>query len=244
MSVSVEQTLGSLELYGVDATPGGSRVLNRIPDVQHLVIHDELHGHARHRGGVEDPAENDGMVRGVVVTERPTRGPQAPTEVRAGHEAVEVPKVDGFEDIDEVVVRSAWGSQFLAAPSLADGGDLRSHVFSGEMAAVAPGVVRGHRPSEKLRKKDECESFEDRGRRFFQDVSDAYLNLAVLQLNEGVRIGEIAESKLDRWKWGSWAKHAENPLKDAVWCFAGRIFRGTAAGQRRLLEKPFRMHPV
>jgi hypothetical protein len=63
-----EETLFGLELAGVDAAATGFDA-DGVFEVQHLVVEEVLDRAARGVGTVEDAADDDGVVRGVVVAE-------------------------------------------------------------------------------------------------------------------------------------------------------------------------------
>jgi hypothetical protein len=65
-----EEALFGLELAGVDAAAAGFDA-DGVLEVEHLVVEEVLDGAARGVGAVEDAADDDGVVGGVVVAEHP-----------------------------------------------------------------------------------------------------------------------------------------------------------------------------
>jgi hypothetical protein len=63
-----EETLFGLELAGVDAAAAGFDA-DGVLEMEHLVVEEVFDGAARSVGAVEDAADDDGVVSGVVVAE-------------------------------------------------------------------------------------------------------------------------------------------------------------------------------
>src|SRR3989442_565691 len=68
---------GLAEFARVDPPPH-PMVIHRITQVQHLMEHHVFQRQPRRRKIIEDPADDDGIVRGIEVAQYPTRGPAAP----------------------------------------------------------------------------------------------------------------------------------------------------------------------
>src|SRR5581483_5792384 len=88
--------------------------LDRMLQVQHLVIDDVLQNIMRHRGMVEDAADDDGIVRRVVVPKNPPGPGLAPAHSRAGHQAMKKARVQCFEYRIKIVEAAARRTQQLA----------------------------------------------------------------------------------------------------------------------------------
>src|SRR3954466_8867085 len=67
-----EQIFFCIELARMDA-PTTSAQLHRMLQVQHLVIDQVFNGESRHVGTIKYPADNDGIMRRIVVPKTPTR---------------------------------------------------------------------------------------------------------------------------------------------------------------------------
>src|SRR5579871_6701983 len=109
-----EQLFFGLEFGGVDATAAAAQLYGML-QVQHLVVDDVFEDELGDRGVIEDPADDDGVVRGIVVTEDAARLGLAPAHARAGHESVEEARVQVFEDGVKIVVVSAGTAEKFAA---------------------------------------------------------------------------------------------------------------------------------
>jgi hypothetical protein len=82
-----ERFLG-FELAGVDAAAQAAHA-DRMLEVKHLVVEQVFDGVARAGGAVEDAADDDGVVGGVVVAERALGVVLAPGELGTAEQAAE-----------------------------------------------------------------------------------------------------------------------------------------------------------
>ena len=83
-----EEALFGLELAGVDAAAARLDADGML-EVKHLVVEEVFDGAARGVGAVEDAADDDGVVGGVVVAEHAAGVMGAPGERGAAEESVE-----------------------------------------------------------------------------------------------------------------------------------------------------------
>jgi hypothetical protein len=137
-----EETFFGLELAGVYTAATGFDA-DGVLEVQHLVVEEILNGAAGGIGAVEDAADDDGVVGGVVVAEHAAGVVSRPGESGAAEEAVEETGVEGLEDFVEVVVVAGGGGEPLAAAGLPDVLGLAGDGFGGDVAAVAVGMGGG-----------------------------------------------------------------------------------------------------
>ena len=124
-------------MHASAAPPQSDRVLQ----VQHLVVEDVLDHVAGDAWIVEDFADDDGVVGGVVVAEAVAGVVAAPGKLRASHEAVEEAAVEVVEKFFEMVVVSAGGADVLASAHLAHEARFGGEIMTGHIAAVA-GALR------------------------------------------------------------------------------------------------------
>jgi hypothetical protein len=103
-----EEALFGLELPGVDAA-ATSFDADGVLEVEHLVVEEVLDGAAGGIGAIEDAADDDCVVRCVVVAEHAAGVVGAPGEGGTTEETVEEAGVEGFEDFVEIVVVAAGG---------------------------------------------------------------------------------------------------------------------------------------
>ncbi len=102
------------ELAGVDAAAQAAR-LDGVLEVKHLVVEQVFDGVARAGGAVEDAADDDGVVGGVVVAERALGVVFAPGEFGAAEEPAEEARVERVEDLFEIEVAAFRAEVALAA---------------------------------------------------------------------------------------------------------------------------------
>jgi len=115
--------------------------LYRMLQVKHFVEDDVLDHVARDARVVEDPADDDGVVGGVVVAEAVAGVVSAPGELRATHESVEEAAVEVFENLVKMVVMTAGGVDLLASTKLAHEAGFSRDIVAGDVAAVAGGLT-------------------------------------------------------------------------------------------------------
>jgi hypothetical protein len=190
-----EETLLGLELAGVNAAASGFDAHGML-EVQHLVVEKILDGAARSIGAVEDAADHDGVVRGVVVAEHAAGVVGAPGEDRAPEKAVEEARIERVEDLVEVEVVAHWGENSLAAASLADVFGLTRDCFGGDVAAVAVGVRGSDGLPVKLRKQDMRDGMVDGFGCVFQQVGESDVKASFTKPDGGVERGEAAETDI------------------------------------------------
>jgi hypothetical protein len=103
-----EEALLGLELAGVN-TAAASFDADGVLEVKHLVIQEVLDGAAGSVGAIEDAADDDGVVGGVIVAQHAAGVVGAPGQGGPAEEAVEEAGVEGVEDFVEIVVVAGGG---------------------------------------------------------------------------------------------------------------------------------------
>lgn len=172
-------------------------VLGRMPEVEHLVIHHIFDGEARNVGAVEDSADDDGVVRGIVVAEQCAGWLAAPTESRASHESEEVGEVQFVENREQVVVLAGGTVNQFAASDAADLIEFLPHLAAVEVAAIAEVALARHRTAEEFRKQDLRQGFLDIERRASQRIGELHGEDAGVELNLGSGAGVASELNVD-----------------------------------------------
>jgi hypothetical protein len=137
-----EETFFGLELAGVNAAATGFDA-DGVLEVEHLVVEKVLDGATGGVWAVEDAADDDGVVGGVIVAKHAAGVVSGPGEGGAAKETVEEAGVERLEDFVEVVVVAGGGRETLATAGLADVLGLAGDGFGGYVAAVAVGVGGG-----------------------------------------------------------------------------------------------------
>ena len=115
-----ELAFGRAKLGRVDAAARAA-LHHRNLDMQHLVVHHKVHHQARHARMIQQTAEHNGVMVGVVMSQQSSRALGAPTQLRAGHEAGEMPLIHGLEDLGKIEAYAGRRGDLLPAPCLAHG---------------------------------------------------------------------------------------------------------------------------
>ena len=82
--------------------------------VQHFVVEDVLHRREGNSGMIEDAADDDGIVRRIVMAQTVTGAIAAPCQLWTGHKSVEESRVQIFKNKFQVVGASLRGIDPLA----------------------------------------------------------------------------------------------------------------------------------
>jgi len=85
---------------------------------------------------VEDAADDDGIVGGVVVAEAAAGLVLAPGELRAPHESMEEAAVEIVEDFFQMIVMAAGRADVLASANLTDEAGFGGDVVAADVAAI------------------------------------------------------------------------------------------------------------
>jgi len=181
----------------VDAAAAGFDA-DRVLEVEHLVVEEVLDGAARGVGTVEDAADDDGIVGGVVVAQHAACVVRTPRKGGAAEEAMEEAGIEGFEDLVEVVVMAYGGEDALAATGLADVLGLTGDGFGGDMAAVTVGVGGGDGFFVELGEQDVGDGAVDGLGGMFEKVRQADMEAAFAEADGGVERGEAVEADVKR----------------------------------------------
>src|SRR5947208_2022020 len=102
----------------MDATPAAAK-LDRMLQVQHLVVDDVLHGVTRNSGLVKDPAYHDRIVSGIIMAKAVAGMVPAPCHPWAAQETKEKTPVQVLKDGIKVIGSALRAFDLLAASYLA-----------------------------------------------------------------------------------------------------------------------------
>ena len=153
----------------MDASPAAAHA-HRVLQVQHFVVHQVFNREAWDVRAVEDAADHDGVVRGIVVAQQAARVVAAPCEHRPSQQTVEEAPVDRLEDLFQIVEAAHGGMDLLASARLPGVFGLPADGFRRCVTAVAVGVRSGDRLAIELGKQDVRDGFQYGLRRGFQQV--------------------------------------------------------------------------
>jgi hypothetical protein len=208
-----EEALFGLELAGVNAAAAGLDADGML-EVEHLVVEEILDGAARGVGTVEDAADDDGVVGGVVVAEHAAGVMSRPGEGGAAEESVEELGVERFEDFVEIVVMAGGGGEAFAAAGLADVLGLTGDGLGGDVAAVAVGVGGCDGLLIELGKEDVGDGVMDGIGGGLEQVGEADVEAAFAQADGRVEGREAAEADVERREGGAGSEFAVLLLED------------------------------
>ena len=129
--------------------PAASK-FDRVFQMQHFMKEDVLDSIAWHARAVEDAADDDGVMRGIVMAEAGAGVVAAPGELWTSHESVKETAVEVVEDLLQMVLMAAGGTNVFASPHLPDKACLSGNVVAGNVAAIARAVGAINRLAIKL----------------------------------------------------------------------------------------------
>lgn len=155
--------------------------LDRVLQVQHFVVENVFDRVARHAGMIEDTADDDGIVRGVVVAEAAAGLVPAPGELWASHESVEEATVEVVEDFFQMVVMTAGGADVLASAHLADEPRFGGNVVAGGIAAITGAVSALDRLTIKLGEQDVGDRVQHGFGSAFKQIGEADVELSLAE---------------------------------------------------------------
>jgi len=168
-------------------------------------------GVTRAGGAVEDAADDDGVVRGVVVAQRALGVVLAPGEVGTAEQAAEEARVEGVEDLFEMVIAAFGPEEALGAARGSDEVGLTRDGGAGGETLLAQVVRPVDGLAIELGEKDVCDGVEDGLWRAFKQIGERGKDLALAQANGGVERGEASEAHMD-------GRHGRARAKGAVLC--------------------------
>src|SRR5260370_34729600 len=101
-------------------TPAAAAQLDRMPQEQHFVIHqifDRVPGNGR---VIKDPADDNGVVGGIVMPQVLPRMSSAPCHLRSRHQPVEKTTVEIVENLLEMIVLAGGAVNAFSSAYLPD----------------------------------------------------------------------------------------------------------------------------
>jgi hypothetical protein len=197
----------------VDAAATGFDA-NGVLEVEHLVVEEVLDGAARCIGAVEDAADDDGVVGGVVVTQHTAGMVSRPGESGSAEQTVEEAGVERLKDFVQIVMMAGGSGEALASSSLADVFGLSGDGLGGDVATVAVGVGGGDGLLVELGEEDVRDGVMDGVGRGLEQVGEADVESAFAQADSGVEGSEATEADVERGNGGPGAEFAVLLFKD------------------------------
>jgi len=155
-------------------------------EVEHLVVEQIFDGVARARGAVEDAADDDRVVGGVVVAEGALGHAFAPGKFGAAEQSAEEAGVKGVEDFFEIVEVAVRAGVALAASGVPDEFCLAGDSGAGGEALEARVMRRVDGLAVELGEQDMGYGARDANGRAFDEVGETDEYLAFAQADGGV----------------------------------------------------------
>jgi hypothetical protein len=136
---------------------------------------------------------------GVIVAEHAARVMRAPREDWASEESVEEARVEGVEDLVEVVVVALMGKNALPSSRLTHVFGLARDGFRRDMTAIAVGMCGCDLLLIELRNEDVSDCVVHGFRRMLKDVGEADMKAAVPQTDGCVQRCEATKTDIEGW---------------------------------------------
>jgi len=176
--------------------PPAAAELHRMPQVQHLMIDKVLNGIKRDTRGIKDAADDDCVMRRIIVAKAAQGLIAAPCHLRTGHQAVEEAKIQVIENLVKIVVFALGTLNALASAQLADELRFFRHSMAASVFAVTCGVGSVNGLAMKLGNKDMEDGIEHRFGRAFKEIRKANKDASLAQADSAIDVGETIETDL------------------------------------------------
>ena len=89
--------------------------LDGMPQVQHLMIDEIFDGKRRDTRGIENAADDDGIVRGIIVAQAAESLVAAPGHLRPSHQAMKETEIQLVKNLVEIIVLALWDPRCACA---------------------------------------------------------------------------------------------------------------------------------
>lgn len=229
--IAGKAAFGGAELGRVDAAAGGAFDDGDL-DVEHLVVHDEVDDDAGDAGVVEEAAEDDEVVMGIVVAEEGAGALAAPAELGTRDGAAEVLLVDGVEDLVEVIAEALGRRDELTAAGLAQFAEVLAELVAVDELAIGALGGGGDGLAVELGKEDPEQAFDDGGGGIAQEVADANDDAAIAEADAAAEGGKRAKLDSDGGKVSAGLEGGKDPVRHRV----GRFGSGGGNGEQTALD--------
>src|SRR5882724_8752377 len=178
---------------GMDQASAAAQ-LDRMPQVEHLVVDQIFNGIQRDACGIENAADDDGVVRGIVMAKAAQSLVAAPGHLRSGHQAMEEAEVQIVKNLVKIVVLSLRALNALAPAELADELRLLRHGRAAGIFAVTRGVSGVNGLAMQFGDEDVQDGMEHRLGRAFQKIREADKDTSLAQADGAIDVGKAIET--------------------------------------------------
>ena len=178
---------------GMHQAPAAAQ-LDWMPQVQHFMIDEILNGIERNARGIEDAADDDGVMRGIIVAQATESLVAAPGHLRSSHQAVEEAKIQVVKNLVEIIVLALGTLNALASAQLADELRLLRHGVTAGVFAVTRSVGSVNGLAMELGDEDVQDGIKHWLGRAFKKIREADENASLAQADGAVDVGEAIET--------------------------------------------------
>ncbi len=161
----------------MDTAPAAAQ-FDRMFEVQHFVIDDVFDGIAGYGEVIENPADDDRVVRGIVMAQNAAGPGRAPTHARPRQQAMKETCIQVFEYCIEIVEQTARRTQLFASPHLAQQVRLLHDFMAAHIFAIASRVTAVDWLAIHLRQQNVSDCPQDRLGGSFQQIGKPDQELA------------------------------------------------------------------
>ena len=168
-----------------------------MPQVQHLMIDKVLNGIERDTRGIKDAADDNCVMRGIIVAQAPQGFVAAPGHLRPGHKAVEEAKIQIVEKLVKIVVFALGALNALASAQLADELRFFRHSMAASIFAITRGVGCVNGFAMELGDENMQDGIEHRLWRAFKEIREADEDASLAQADGAIDVGETIEADLE-----------------------------------------------
>jgi len=176
--------------------PAAAAEFDRMPQVKHLVVDKIFDGIKRDARGIENAANDDGVVRGIVMAQAAQGFVSAPGHLRSGHQAMKEAEIQVVKNLVEIVMLSLGTFNALASTQLADELRLLRHGVAAGVFAVTRGMSGVNGFAMKFGDEDVQDGIEHGLGRAFKKIREADKDASLAEADGAIDVGEAIETNL------------------------------------------------
>jgi hypothetical protein len=177
-------------------TPPAAVESNRVLQMEHLVKQYVFNCVTRHSWLIKNAADDDGVVRRIVVSEAAAGMVLTPGKLRTSKESVEKAAVEVFENFIKMVVMTAWGANLFPSAHLADQAGFGRNVVTGNISSITAAVGAVDGLAIELGQQDVSDRVQHSFGRALEQVGEANEELSIAEADGVVDGNEGIETKV------------------------------------------------
>jgi hypothetical protein len=170
--------------------------LDRMPQMQHLMIDEIFNGIERNARRVKNAADDDGVMRGIIVAQTSQGLVTAPGHLWSSHKAVEEAKIQVVKNLVEIIVLAVRTLNALASAQLTNELRLLRHGMTAGVLAITRGVGSVNGLAMQLGNEDMEDGIQHWLGRAFQQIREADEDPSLAQANSAIDVGKAIETDL------------------------------------------------